>query len=101
MGETKRKAMSVLTPSPSMPSVQQLSVTTPPQAAQSMEISSSSPNDFSAMQLQTILQKGKTLEKITQMKDIMQSEWKSVSSSPGEYQIFVKPANLVETADTV
>ena len=60
------------------------------------DVSSASPIEFSQLQLQSILNKGQTVKKITQMRDIMQNEgWRSVSSKSGEYQVFLNSQSPV------
>ena len=87
--EERKRATNALTPSPIIP-VKGLSPSTPSPYSSPVSVSSASPIEFSQMQLQSILRKGKTVRKITEMKDIMQNgTWKSVPSRSGEYQVLV------------
>lgn len=79
-----------------MPSIQGLNTPTRTFSHPTM-ISSASPQDFSQLQLQSMLHKGNTVRKITEMKNIMQNEgWRSVASRPGEYQILLKSSSTPE-----
>ena len=98
--ESKRRQITAMRPSPSdhiamiTSPLRKTQTPSPPVSVPfktAEQVSSASPLQFSHLQLQSILQKGKTVRKLTEMRDIIRNEgWRSVASRPGEYQILVK-----------